>query len=78
MMWTAILLPAENPGHHGVRSGVRDPHRSLKALAERYFLTQVVSQAEGTEDARHRDLPAPSTSTPNCTGMMTHGSGVRR
>jgi len=56
MMWTEALLPAKNPGRDGVARGARDPHTSLTALAERYFRTQVAGQAEGTQDAKHRDL----------------------
>ena len=56
MMWEETLLPAKNPGYNGVASVARDPHTSLTALAERYFLTQVAGQAEGTQDAKRRDL----------------------
>jgi hypothetical protein len=34
----------------------RDPQTSLLALAERHFRTQVAGQAEGTVDAKQRDL----------------------
>jgi hypothetical protein len=56
MMWKKALLPAKNPGHHGVARGTRDPHISVTALAERYFLTQVSGQAEDTQDAKRRDF----------------------
>jgi integrase/recombinase XerD len=43
--------------HHKVLAPVeRNPHVSLLALAERYFRTQVAGQAEGTVDAKQRDL----------------------
>jgi hypothetical protein len=50
------LLPAKNLGHNVVARVDRDPHTSLTALAERYFLPQVAGQAEGTQDAKRRDL----------------------
>jgi hypothetical protein len=34
----------------------RDPQTRLMALAEQYFRTQVAGQAEGTVDAKQRDL----------------------
>jgi hypothetical protein len=34
----------------------RDPQTSLMALVEPYFRTQVAGQAEGTVDAKQRDL----------------------
>jgi hypothetical protein len=34
----------------------QDETTSLMALAERYFRTQVAGQAEGTIDAKQRDL----------------------
>src|SRR5262245_21770009 len=55
-MWKEALLPAENPGQHSVARVGWDLHTSLTALAERYFLTQVAGQAEGTQDAKRRDL----------------------
>jgi integrase/recombinase XerD len=50
------LIPAQNPGHNVVARGARDQYPSLTTLAERYFLTQVAGQADGTQDAKRRDL----------------------
>jgi hypothetical protein len=36
--------------------GMGDPRDRLMALAEQYFCTQVAGQAEGTIDAKQRDL----------------------
>ena len=52
-MWKETLLPAKKPGYNGI---AQDRHTSLTALAQRYFLTQVSGQAEGTRDAKRRDL----------------------
>jgi hypothetical protein len=50
------LAPRNNLQHNVVALVERDPHVSLLALAERYFRTQVAGQAEGTVDAKQRDL----------------------
>jgi site-specific recombinase XerD len=50
------LIPANNLQHKVVAVSERDPQMSLMALAEQYFRTQVAGQAEGTVDAKQRDL----------------------
>jgi integrase/recombinase XerD len=50
------LIPVNNLQHKVVAPVARDPNTSLMALAERYFRTQVAGQAEGTVDAKQRDL----------------------
>jgi integrase/recombinase XerD len=50
------LIPAQNPGHNMGARVARGQHTHLTALAERYFLTQAAGQAEGTQDAKRRDL----------------------
>jgi site-specific recombinase XerD len=50
------FLPARNLRHNvPTPQGTNEP-LSLMALAERYFRTQVAGQAEGTIDAKQRDL----------------------
>lgn len=51
----AIVL-TNNLQHNILVPRERDPKTSLMALAEHYFRTQVVGQAEGTADAKQRDL----------------------
>jgi hypothetical protein len=50
------LILANNLQHKVVAVSERDPQTSLLALAEQYFRTQVAGQAEGTVDAKQRDL----------------------
>lgn len=50
------LAPLNNLQHKVLAPVRRDPHVSLLALAEQYFRTQVAGQAEGTVDAKQRDL----------------------
>ena len=50
------LIPVNNLQHNVLAPRTRDPQTSLLALAERYFRTQVAGQAEGTVDAKQRDL----------------------
>jgi integrase/recombinase XerD len=50
------LIPSNNLQHKVVTVSERDPQTSLMALAEHYFRTQVAGQAEGTVDAKQRDL----------------------
>jgi integrase/recombinase XerD len=50
------LIPAHNLQHKVLVPRTRDPQMSLMALAEQYFRTQVAGQAEGTVDAKQRDL----------------------
>jgi hypothetical protein len=50
------LIPANNLQRNVVTPVVRDPEASVMPLAERYFRTQVAGQAEGTVDAKQRDL----------------------
>jgi hypothetical protein len=53
---TEALEPMNNLQHKVLAPRTRDPQMSLMALAERYFRTQVAGQAEGTVDAKQRDL----------------------
>jgi integrase/recombinase XerD len=55
-MANECFLPAQNLRHNVVALQERDEKTSLMALAKRYFLTQVAGQAEGTIDAKQRDL----------------------
>jgi site-specific recombinase XerD len=50
------FLPARNLRHNIAARQGTDETRSLMALAEGYFRTQVAGQAEGTIDAKQRDL----------------------
>src|SRR5262247_1868611 len=50
------LAPRNNLQHKVLTRRSPDPQTSLLALAERYFRTQVAGQAEGTVDAKQRDL----------------------
>jgi hypothetical protein len=50
------LIPANNLQHKVLVVSERAPQTSLMALAEQYFRTQVAGQAEGTVDAKQRDL----------------------
>jgi hypothetical protein len=50
------LIPVNNLQHKVLAPRTRDPQLSLMALAEQYFRTQVAGQAEGTVDAKQRDL----------------------
>ena len=50
------LIPVNNLQHKVLAVSERDPQTSLLALAEWYFRTQVAGQAEGTVDAKQRDL----------------------
>jgi site-specific recombinase XerD len=50
------LIPVNNLQHKVVAPRTRDPQTSLLALAEQYFRTQVAGQADGTVDAKQRDL----------------------
>jgi hypothetical protein len=50
------LAPRNNLQHKVLTRRTRDPQTSLMALAEQYFRTQVAGQAEGTVDAKQRDL----------------------
>jgi integrase/recombinase XerD len=50
------LIPANNLQHNVFAVSERDPQTRLLALAEQYFRTQVAGQAEGTVDAKERDL----------------------
>lgn len=55
-MANAGLIPVHNLRHNvPVRAG-RAKAESLFALAEQYFRMQVAGQAEGTVDAKQRDL----------------------
>jgi site-specific recombinase XerD len=55
-MSSDALSPVNNLQHKVVATVARDPQTSLMALAEQYFRTQVAGQAEGTVDAKQRDL----------------------
>jgi hypothetical protein len=55
-MPTDALIPVNNLQHNVLTPVARDPKSSLMALAEQYFRTQVAGQAEGTADAKQRDL----------------------
>jgi hypothetical protein len=55
-MPSEALILAKNLQHKVVTTAARDPQTSLMALAEQYFRTQVAGQAEGTVDAKQRDL----------------------
>jgi site-specific recombinase XerD len=50
------LILAKNLQHNVLTLRTRDLQTSLMALAEQYFRTQVAGQAEGTVDAKQRDL----------------------
>lgn len=50
------LILASNLQHNVLMPRTHDPQLSLMALTEHYFRTQVAGQAEGTLDAKHRDL----------------------
>jgi site-specific recombinase XerD len=50
------LIPAHNLQQNVLAVSERDPQTRLMALAEQYFRTQVAGQAEGTVDAKQRDL----------------------
>jgi integrase/recombinase XerD len=50
------LAPRNNLQHKVPTRQIHDPQTSLLALAERYFRMQVAGQAEGTVDAKQRDL----------------------
>jgi site-specific recombinase XerC len=50
------LIPANNLQHKVLAPRTRDPQTNLMVLAEQYFRTQVAGQAEGTVDAKQRDL----------------------
>ena len=50
------LIPMKNVGHKVLAPGAREPSTGLRAFAERYFRIQVAGQAEGTQDAKRRDL----------------------
>src|SRR5215510_1163557 len=50
------LIPAHNLQHNVLAVAERDPQMRLLALAEQYFRTQVAGQADGTVDAKQRDL----------------------
>ena len=50
------LISVNNLQHNVLAPRTRDPQTSLLALAERYLRTQVAGQAEGTVDAKQRDL----------------------
>jgi integrase/recombinase XerD len=50
------LILAKNLQHNVLPHRTRDLQTSLMALAEQYFRTQVAGQAEGTVDAKQRDL----------------------
>jgi integrase/recombinase XerD len=50
------LLPVNNLQHKVMATVTRDPQMSLMVLAGQYFRTQVAGQAEGTVDAKQRDL----------------------
>ncbi|MGH8058866.1 MAG: tyrosine-type recombinase/integrase [Candidatus Entotheonellia bacterium] len=50
------LILANNLQHNVLMPRTHDPQLSLMALTEHYFRTQVAGQAEGTLDAKHRDL----------------------
>jgi hypothetical protein len=52
MMANGKLLPAKNLGQNVVARVDHGPHTGLTAVAERYLLTQVAGQAEGTQDAK--------------------------
>lgn len=51
-----MFLPVRNLRHNVIPRPPRDDTTSLLALADRYFVTQVAGQAEGTIDAKQRDL----------------------
>jgi hypothetical protein len=53
---TEALEPLKNLQPNILTLRTRDPQTSLMALAEHYFRTQVVGQAEGTVDAKQWDL----------------------
>jgi hypothetical protein len=50
------LIPVNNLQHKVMATVTRDPQMSLMVLAGQYFRTQVAGQAEGTVDAKQRDL----------------------
>jgi integrase/recombinase XerD len=50
------LIPVNNLQHKVLAPWARDPQMSLTVLTEQYFRTQVAGQAEGTVDAKQRDL----------------------
>jgi integrase/recombinase XerD len=50
------LIPANNLQHKVVAVSERAPQTRLMALAEQYFRTPVAGQADGTVDAKQRDL----------------------
>jgi integrase/recombinase XerD len=50
------LIPVNNLQNKVVAPRTRDSQTSLMALAEQYFRTQVAGQAEGTVDAKQRNL----------------------
>ena len=50
------LMPAYNLTHNVSVMQKRDSGTSLIAMAEQYCRTQVAGQAEGTMDAKQRDL----------------------
>jgi site-specific recombinase XerD len=50
------LIPMKNVGHKVRAPGTREPSTGLRAFAERYFRLQVAGQAEGTQEAKRRDL----------------------
>jgi hypothetical protein len=50
------LAPRNNLHHKALTHRTRDPQASLMVLTEQYFRTQVAGQAEGTVDAKQRDL----------------------
>ena len=49
-------LAPRNNLHKVLARPTQDPQTGLLSLAERYFRTQVTGQAEGTVDAKQRDL----------------------
>lgn len=55
-MPTDALILVNNLQHNVLTPVARDSKSSLMALAEQYFRTQVAGQAEGTVDAKQRDL----------------------
>jgi integrase/recombinase XerD len=50
------LMLVYNLQHKVLAKAARDPRTSLLALVDQYFRTQVAGQAEGTVDAKQRDL----------------------
>ena len=50
------LIRVDHLQHNGVARRERDPQSGLSALAKPYLRTQVAGQAEGTLDAKSRDL----------------------